>query len=163
MTTKAGQFALVLERIGRDVLAQINSLPETLLNRSLPLPETNSLFALATHLVGMSEFWVLALVGGQQVQRDRSAEFQALGTADELVHRYTQWLLNMHQVLDSLPDTGMEHVVEPPQEYRNTGGLVDGPISVLDCLLHTVEHSALHLGHIQLTSQFLLSEQPFPS
>lgn len=161
MTTQAGSFALVLERIGRDVLAQLNTLPDTLLNQPLPLPETNSLFALATHLVGMSEFWVLALVGQQQIQRDRSAEFLAVGTADELVRRYTQWLEHMHEVLNSLPDSSMGHIVEPPDEYRTTGGLVDGPVTVLDCLLHTIEHSALHLGHIQLTRQFLLSQQTF--
>jgi hypothetical protein len=156
--THAQPFASVLERIGRDVLAQISSLPEPLLNQPLPLPETNSLFALATHLVGMSEFWVLALVGERPVQRDRSAEFLAQGTADGLVQRYTHWLTQMHEVLDTLPASKLGDVVDPPQEYRTTGGLLDGPVTVLDCLLHTVEHSAVHLGHMQLTRQFLLAE-----
>ncbi|MBV9230530.1 MAG: DinB family protein [Chloroflexi bacterium] len=158
MATQARQFAIVLERIGHGVLAQLQSLPDTRLNQQLSLPETNSLFALATHLVGMSEFWVLALVGRQQLHRDRSAEFQATGTAGELIQRYTQWLKDMHEVLDALPDPMMEQLVDPPLEYRDTGGLADGPVTVQDCLLHTVEHSALHLGHIQLTRQLLLSE-----
>ena len=52
-----------LERIARDTIQALDGLPDEVLNRPLPLPETNSLFALATHLAGAGEFWTLVLVG----------------------------------------------------------------------------------------------------
>ena len=70
----------------------------------MPIPEANSLFALATHLVGAAEFWVLALAGGRQIARDRDAEFRASGTYQELEVRYLRWLAEVRDVLSTLPD-----------------------------------------------------------
>jgi hypothetical protein len=52
-------------------------LPDEVLNRAVPICEANTLFALATHLVGAGEFWVLVLAGGREGDRDRDAEFHA--------------------------------------------------------------------------------------
>jgi len=158
MLSEAMQFAVVLERIGRDVLAQLSGISNTDLNRPLPLPETNSLFALATHLVGAGEFWVLVLVGEQTIPRDRAAEFYATGALPDLVTRYERWMTAVHQVLDPLPDAKMGQIVGPPVVYRYSSD--DGPTRVRDALLHAVEHSALHLGHIQITRQMLGYDPP---
>src|SRR5437763_16792273 len=88
MLSEAMQFATVLERVWRDVVGHLNGISDTDLNPPLPLPETNSLFGLATHLVGAGEFWVLVMVGEQTIPRDRAAEFHATGTLSELVTRY---------------------------------------------------------------------------
>lgn len=42
---------------------------------------------------------------------------------------------------------------EPLASYRSTS--TRERLDLCDALLHAVEHSALHLGHIQLTRQFL--------
>jgi uncharacterized damage-inducible protein DinB len=153
MANEASHFASLLEYIGRDVLQQLRAVPEPLLNQPLTLPETNTLFALATHLVGAGEFWVLALAGGRTVVRDRPAEFHATGTLAELVARYERWIADVHAVLDTLPDAEMERGVQPPTTFQPRDP--NQPMTVRDCLLHAVEHSALHQGHIQLTCQFL--------
>jgi uncharacterized damage-inducible protein DinB len=148
---EGAQFALVLERIGNDTLEALAGVPAEGLNRAMPLPETNSLFALATHLVGAAEFWVLTLAGGRTVNRDRDAEFSAVGAPDALAARYGRWIADVHAVLDGLPDAQMERIAHPPTAYRGT--LPDGEMTVRECLLHAVEHCAIHLGHIQLTRQ----------
>ncbi|MBX5450739.1 DinB family protein [Thermogemmatispora sp.] len=146
-------FAHILERLTRDVLFQLEDVPEADLNRQLELPETNTLFALATHLVGAAEYWVLALVGQRQISRDRAAEFQARGSFSELQERYDRWLQAMHEVLDALADNRLQEPVSQPTSYRYAPP--DRPLIVRDALLHAVEHCALHLGHIQLTRQLL--------
>jgi uncharacterized damage-inducible protein DinB len=158
MPDEAAQFAVVLDRIGRDVLIQLSGVSPEDLNRPLDIPETNSLFALATHLVGSGEFWVLAIVGGQSIQRDREAEFRATGTLNELVNRYESWLAAIHELLDNLPDAEMKRVIEAPAARRPF--FKDEVITVRDCLLHTVEHCALHQGHIQITRQLLTASSP---
>ena len=153
MANEGSHFASLLEYIGREVLEQLRTVPEPLLNQPLTLPETNTLFALATHLVGAGEFWVLSLAGGRTIERDRLAEFHTTGTLAELVTRYERWIVGTHEVLDSLPDETMERIAQPPATFQPRDPRQ--PMTVRDCLLHAVEHSALHQGHIQLTCQLL--------
>src|SRR5215470_17134197 len=48
------------------------------------LPNTNSPFAILTHCVGLTRYWIGAVLAGRQVQRDRDAEFRAQGTVAEI-------------------------------------------------------------------------------
>jgi uncharacterized damage-inducible protein DinB len=155
MPTAGAQFAETLERIARDTLAALDGVPDEVLNRLLPLPETNSLFALATHLAGAGEFWTLVLAGGREIPRDRPAEFHAAGTGAALVARYERWIADLHAVLDTFPEAALDRLADPPPPYRSWQG--NGPMTIRACLLHAVEHSALHLGHIQLTRQMALA------
>jgi uncharacterized damage-inducible protein DinB len=152
MANEASNVASLLDYIGHDVIEQLRSVPEALLNQPLALPETNTLFALATHLVGAGEAWVLVQAGGRAIPRDREAEFHATGTLAELVERYERWIADTHEVLESLPDEEMERVVSARTTWFRH--FTRQP-TVRDCLLHAVEHSALHQGHIQLTCQLL--------
>ncbi len=157
MSNEAAQIALVIERIAREIMAKLATLSDEQLNRRLPVPDANTLFAIATHAVGMGEFWVLTLVGDRPSNRKRSAEFVAVGGGKALLARYQQWIADTHALLDTLPVEAMARVVEPPFEFRSTGGLQEGPLTVRDCLLHVVEHTATHLGHVQLTADLLQS------
>lgn len=143
-----------LERIVRDIIIQLEGVPDEVLNRPTPIPDTNTLFALATHTVGMGEFWVLALVAGQTVDRNRALEFHANGKGVDLIARFERWIDNVHQVLDTLPASRLDEPAHPPAEFARTGGFSsDQLMSCRDCLLHVVEHTATHLGHIQMTRQ----------
>jgi uncharacterized damage-inducible protein DinB len=155
MPHEAAQIALVIARIAEEIIAKIATLSDEQLNQRLPVPDANTLFAIATHAVGMGEFWVLTLVGDRPSNRKRSAEFVAVGEGKALLARYQQWIVDTHALLDTLPVEAMVRVVEPPFEFRSTGGLQEGPLTVRDCLLHVVEHTATHLGHIQLTADLL--------
>jgi len=154
MSDETTQIAGVLDYIGHQVLAQLQGLSDEELNRPLTLPETNTLFALATHLVGAGEFWVLAVAGGQTIPRDRLAEFRATGSFSDLAARYERWLAGVHEVLGALVPERMEQRIDV-NLYRSVPLASAQEVSVREALLHAVEHSALHLGHIQLTRQLL--------
>jgi uncharacterized damage-inducible protein DinB len=155
MAAEATALGDVLERIARSVLDELESLSDELLNQPVPVPEANTLFALATHLVGAGEFWVLTLAGGRHVDRVREAEFRASGTYADLADRYSKWIDALRDVLSTLSADAFDRPADPPAEYR--GSLGDAPMSVRACVLHAVEHSAIHLGHIQLTRSMLTS------
>lgn len=155
MNAEGIAFADVLEHIGRGVLHELVDVPDAVLNQPVPVPEGNSLFAIATHLVGAGEFWVLALAGGRHIPRDREAEFRATGTYADLEVRYSRWLSELREVLANLPSEAWTGEVAPPPQF--TGSLGADSMTVRACVLHAVEHSALHLGHIQLTRSSVLA------
>ncbi len=153
MPDEARHFVGVLQRIVRTALTQVRDLSESDLNRSLDLPSSNTAFVLATHLIGSAEYWVLELVGGREVQRERSAEFRAVGDATALTTRYERFLEAMQEVLDTLPNERLDQLVDVPMNYRPTHE--EEPMTVREALLHVVEHCALHQGHLELTRQLL--------
>ncbi len=156
MAGEGAQFAVVLERIARDVMHQLRDVPDPLLNQPVPLAGANTLYAIATHLAGSTEFWAVQLASGRDAGRNRLAEFHATGTGTELLARYERLIALVHDALDDLPDTALNgNPPQPPAEYRSTGGLGD-TLTLRDCLLHAVEHGALHQGHIQITRQLLV-------
>jgi uncharacterized damage-inducible protein DinB len=154
MSDETTQIASVLDYIGHQALAHLQDLSDEELNRPLTLPETNTLFALATHLVGAGEFWAFAVAGGRTIPRVRLAEFRATGSYSDLAARYERWLAGVHEVLDTLVPERMEERIDV-NLYRSVPLASAQEVSVREALYHAIEHSALHLGHIQLTRQLL--------
>lgn len=152
MPSAASQIADLLERLARDAMAQFEGIAHDDLNRPLTLPESNTLFALATHLVGSGEYWTLGRVGKREIPRERSAEFYATGYVEDLLNRYERWIQDIHALLDTFPDERLDEPVEPMVSHS---AIKSTTYNIRECLFHAVEHSALHLGHIQLTRQFL--------
>jgi uncharacterized damage-inducible protein DinB len=153
MPGEASHFAVVLERIARRALDQFRDISDRDLNRPLVLPESNSAFVLATHLIGSAEYWVLELAGGRDVQRDRRSEFRASGTGAALEVRYERWLAAMQELLQTLPDEQLDQLVHVQPGYHPS--LDETPMTLRDALLHAIEHCALHQGHLELTRQLL--------
>ena len=153
MNAEGVAFAEVLERIGRGVLHELADLPHDVLNQPVAIPDGNTLFAVATHLVGAGEFWVLALAGGRHIARDREADFRATGTYADLEVRYLRWISDVRDVLTKLPEDAWARTITPPVQY--TGSVGAETMTLRACVLHAVEHSALHLGHIQITRSLL--------
>jgi len=153
MSGEASHYAVVLERIARRALDQFKDISDRDLNRPLVLPESNSAFVLATHLIGSAEYWVLELAGGRDVQRDRLAEFRATGTGAALAARYERLLAAMQDLLQTLPDEQLDQLVHVRPGYHPS--LDETPMTLRDALLHAIEHCALHQGHLELTRQLL--------
>ena len=144
----------VLGRIGDGVLEECGKLSRDQLNRRVDLAEANTAYQLATHIAGSTEYWVLEVVGRIPSHRDRQSEFAARGSADELRRRYRRWMAFIPTALANLDSTRLGQVVNPPDEYVRTGHLGQD-LTVVDCLLHAVEHASLHLGQLQITRQLL--------
>lgn len=153
MTTNAARIATMLELVAGDAVRELADVPEEVLNRSVDVPEANSLFAIATHLMASGENWTLVVVGGREIARDRDAEFAATGTHAELQARYDAWMKGLHEVLDEMPDSELDRTGLRP--YRDE--LPAEEMTVAGALLHALDHTAVHLGHIQVTKQFLIA------
>jgi uncharacterized damage-inducible protein DinB len=150
----ASAFGAVLDRIGAETLRLCEQFEAKQLNAPLGLPESNTAFQLATHIAGATEFWVVEMGGGIAVRRDRPQEFRASGSIEQLRARYADWMSEVRSVLESIDDRGLSRVVTPKAEYAAAGGLAS-ELTVADCILHAIEHAALHLGHLEITRQIV--------
>jgi uncharacterized damage-inducible protein DinB len=135
----------------RDLVADLS--PEALNWRPIEGLEghaTNSLAVLATHVAGAEHFWIAEVVGRRPPTRDRDAEFDAEATdAADLVRRLEQVGDETRQVFAGLTQDDLDGV----REARGR------TIPVRWCILHVVDHTALHLGHMQLTYQLWMGGQ----
>jgi len=105
---------------------------------------TNSLAVLATHTAGAEHFWIAEVVGGRPATRDREAEFatQAASSA-EIVRLLENTSRETREVFLALKGTDLGDT------RQNEGRTVP----VRWCLLHVIDHTSLHLGHMQVTFQ----------
>lgn len=154
MTPFARAVDSILSKLIRDAMEQLDGIPEHDLNEwrpALKLEDVNTFYALATHLVGAGEYWILHAAGGQPLKRDRPSEFIATGTPGQLVARYELWLSNTRAMLEDWTDADLARVFE-------RGG--DDPIrwTAAECILHALEHTGVHVGHLQIQRQIWNAE-----
>jgi hypothetical protein len=67
-----------------DIVAELG---DDLANRRMPLPGSNTPYALLNHSVGATGYWVGEVVSGRPAHRDRDAEFTAEGPVAPLLDR----------------------------------------------------------------------------
>lgn len=115
---------------------------------------TNSLAALAAHIAGAERFWIAEIVGGRPPTRDRAAEFATrVSAAAELVRLLQETGAESAQILNALSEADLDGTRE-----------VEGrTVPVRWGLLHVIDHTALHLGHMQITYQLWMEGQSRPS
>ncbi|MCA9858904.1 MAG: DinB family protein [Thermomicrobiales bacterium] len=150
----------ILTTLVDDIFVQLDGIPEDDLNTWLPrdgMRDVNTFFALATHTVGAGEYWILEAAGCQPVDRNRSSEFGATGTIEQLRNRYAQWLEATAAVFATIDDATLASIyVRPANPER---GMSEARRSRAECIAHALEHTAVHLGHLQLQRQLWDAEQ----
>ena len=115
---------------------------------------TNSLAVLAAHVAGAERFWIGEGVGRLPPSRDREAEFATQAAhAAELVDLLQQIGTETQQVFSSLSEPDLD----------GTRRIRGRTVPVRWCILHVIDHTALHLGHMQLTYQLWMGGQSGPS
>lgn len=149
VSTFAERFKQV-HQVLRDEVAGLT--PEQL--DYVPAPEANSITVLVTHVVG-SEAMIWSTLAGQQLPRDRAAEFATVGkTADELIAR----LDAADRLIDELAPSLGPDVLEkewPRRGYpTQTGALL---------LINNYGHAREHVAHLQLTKQLCPDCYPPPA
>jgi uncharacterized damage-inducible protein DinB len=147
-----------IEDLHRQVSDLITDLPVEALNwRPIEDGEgqtTNSLAVLAAHIAGAEHFWLAEVVGGRPPTRDRDAEFATHATnAAELVRLLEKTEAETREVLSTLRESDLDGV----REARSR------TVPVRWCILHVIDHTALHLGHMQITYQLWKGGQSKPS
>ena len=151
MIPEAQQNYDCLVRLTGDLLAAVEGVPEELLNRELTLPETNTLFQIGTHALGAAGGWIVSRAGGRPLTRDREAELRAGGSVDDLRGKAESLLSMSREVLEGLRSGDFDRIREPIQATLSP----TGRWTARECILHALEHLALHVGHAQLTRQVL--------
>lgn len=112
----------------------------------IPAGNTNSITVLVTHLTKAEKFWAADIATGGVSDRVRAEEFKAAG-------------LNEHQLNSILDET--LHALQEAFERLTMGDLQtmrhstqhDMDVTTGWAILHALEHTAQHVGHIQLTVQ----------
>ncbi len=105
---------------------------------------TNSLAVMAAHVAGAEYHWIAEVIGRRPATRQRELEFKTIAAdASSLVEKLTKNAEVSRQILSTLNEDDLAGSRE-----------VDGRIvPVRWAILHVIDHTALHLGHMQITYQ----------
>jgi uncharacterized damage-inducible protein DinB len=147
-----------IEDLRNQVKALIVDLPDQALDwrptESSTGHASNSLAVLAAHVAGAEHYWIAEVVGGRPPSRDRPAEFAIQDTsARELIRLLDQSGAETRAVFATLKETDLEGTRQ-----------VDGRlVPVRWGILHVIDHTALHLGHMQITYQLWMEGKSKPS
>ncbi len=138
-------FSERLSALHDDIRAQLDLLPDAALTWE-PGAEMNSIAILVTHTVGAERYWIGDVAGEEPSGRVRDEEFAVeSGTVAELKALLDGATAYANGVLGRLTvdDFGRSHHLERYDRSFTTGW----------ALLHALEHTAQHVGHIQQIRQ----------
>ena len=134
-----------LNELHDDVRSAIEGLPQTALDW-IPYPGFNSISVLTVHIAGAERFWLSDVIAGIDSGRDRDAEFQVHNLKPEVL---TAGLADSWEFVQgaltklTLQDLDAKRI--SPRDGRE--------FTVGWALGHVLKHTALHVGHIQITRQ----------
>ena len=115
---------------------------------------TNSLAVLTAHIAGAEHFWIAEAIGGRPETRDRDAEFATVTTsATELIQQLETIAQETREVFSTLSES----------DLNGTRQVRDRTVPVRWCILHVIDHTSLHLGHMQITYQLWMGGKSIPS
>jgi len=117
------------------------------------MPNTSTPFAILTHCIGLTRYWLGTVIAGRQIPRDRDAEFSARGTVADLrqavqqVHQEIQ--ADITHVQGDQP-SAFPAAVRPQHKAWTQGHF----------LLQCYKELAQHHGHMELTRDIMLGRGP---
>jgi uncharacterized damage-inducible protein DinB len=145
----------------REKIAQIHAalrdLSEAELNRAPDLPGANSAYVIATHTFGNMRAWVLGIICGGDMRRDRPAEFASRGTYADLGVGACKLSGEIEAALQELDPATLGDRFVPARELWGEGDPVK--LERRSCLAHVLEHAGIHLGHIHMTIELLRAQR----
>lgn len=152
MTPTATAFERAIRTHVGHLLESLRGVPDDALNTWKPAAaiegshEMNTFAALAVHTVSAAEFHALHMVGRAPSDRDRDSEFVATTSFDEIERRFDAFLDVLHPLLDGMDDAAFGNTPDPDRPDL-------GDWTNADWLAHTLDHIALHTGHLQIHRQ----------
>jgi uncharacterized damage-inducible protein DinB len=131
----------------QEIEQALEALPADVLDWK-PEGEMNSISVLITHLTGAERFLIGDVIMGEPSNRNREAEFEVDGLEK-------QALLDRLTAVDAYIKGAFEKMTLADLETSRTHPRNGKKVSVSWALLHALEHTGIHLGHIELTVQLL--------
>src|SRR5215467_4218882 len=126
---------------------------ERLNQRPQNMPNTSTPFAILTHCIGLTRYWLGTVIAGRQIARDRDAEFRARGTVADLrqaVHQVKQEIqADITHVQGDQP-SAFPAAVRPQHKEWTQGHF----------LLQCYKELAQYHGHMELTWDIMLGHGP---
>jgi len=115
---------------------------------------TNSLAVLAVHSAGAEHFWIAEVIGRGAPTRQRESEFAVVvSSAEEVLEVLEKTAAETRQVCAALQE----------DELNASRPVAGHEVTVRWCFLHVVDHTALHLGHMQITHTLWAGGKSVPS
>ena len=120
-----------------------------------PLENANSLYVLATHMMGNLEEVVLGVLCGEGIgSRQRDSEFRVAGSSGETAkQRWKELQGRIASSLAQLPQDALDREYDHPRR---------GKLSGREILLIVVAHAAEHRGQADLTLDLLTAARGRP-
>jgi uncharacterized protein DUF664 len=143
------RFAYEFDRL----METLAGLDDQAVNWKPPVPGTNSILVLVTHALASAEEHVVGKAAGQTVVRNRDAEFVVAGGSGHLAGRAAEVRRRLDDALTSLEGRLDEERDAPVDTWPSTRA------TVRDRLIHSVSHTAEHVGHAQLTRDLYVKRQ----
>lgn len=148
MNPEAAHYLARIEDLRGQIGALVEELPAEGLNWRPIEGEAdhavNSIAVLAAHAAGAETFWLHEVIGKRPKQRDREKEFETqVEGPEELLAVLKGTGEITRQILENLDadDLAASRVVDGKEVAVRWG------------ILHVIDHTALHLGHMQITYQ----------
>lgn len=117
-------------------------------------PVTNSLAVLASHISGAEHYWIAEVIGNRKATRDRNAELAVIAPNSEFIlGLLKKTAQETREVFSELKE----------EDLNGTRQVKEHNIPVRWCILHVIDHTALHLGHMQITYQLWSGGKSFGS
>jgi len=146
MHTLFADFLQRLDTLFNDMNKAIDGLSPAALDW-VPGDDMNSLCVLVVHTCGAMRYWIGDMGVNDPSGRIRDNEFNISGlTADELRARIAESLAYAHKALNDLTLDDLSNSI-PSRNHQGR------EFTVSWSLLHALEHTALHVGHAQITRQ----------
>lgn len=110
----------------------------------VPGTASNSLAVIARHVAGSQEWWIGETLGGQDVHRDRDAEFIAADLdLDGILGQLDESCNVVREVLQAVTADMLEETRTYQQQQ----------VTVHWILCRVLSHVSLHVGHMHITRQ----------
>ena len=111
---------------------------------------TNSLAVMASHVTGAEHFWIHEVVGRNPATRQRDQEFvTVVASPTSLLDKLNAVADETRQVFSTLTN----------ENLNSTRQVRERTVPVRWAILHVIDHTSLHLGHMQITYQLWRSGQ----
>jgi len=136
-----------LDRLHEDIYEAVEPMSDAAINWRHP-QLSNSIGVLLRHIAGSERYWIVQTVGGMAVPRDRDAEFgRERLTKTPLAADLRRAHQEARRVVERLGASDLVRTLQLP--YRGSTRTVTAQWA----LLQSLQHTAYHLGQIQLFSK----------
>lgn len=158
MNQFAAEMIDVVETLIQGILETIDGIPNDDLATWKPSAEQNgggemnTFAALAVHTASAGSWMLFHMVLGDERERDREAEFHAVATHEEIQQIYADWVRAMRSRVDELNNLDLQQLPPTIRESHPTWNRAAW-------LFHLIEHTGLHLGHLQIHRQLWDAER----